>query len=240
VLLYGAFNPGPPVLRPGDVASQIADALASQPPAPPLAAAAYAAVQSSIVTVEAENSAASPAPTGELGSGVIVNAAGQVLTAFHVVAGATAIRLTFADGSTSPATLASSDPATDIAVLQPDVVPASAVPATLGNPGAIQIGNDAYVAGNPFGLTGSLSSGVISGLDRSFRDPTTDRIFSGLIQIDAAVNPGNSGGPLLDREGRVIGIITALVNPTGERVFVGVGLAVPIDVAGRPAGLPRV
>jgi len=92
--------------------------------------------------------------------------------------------------------------------------------------------------GSPFGLYGSMSVGVISALDRSFQMPGSDQVLTGLFQIDAAVNPGNSGGALTDREGHVIGIVTALINPTDDDVFIGIGLAVPIDVAGGAAGLP--
>jgi S1-C subfamily serine protease len=102
----------------------------------------------------------------------------------------------------------------------------------------MRIGSEAYVVGNPFGLYGSLSTGVVSGLNRSFQEPGSDRVYKGLIQVDAAINPGNSGGPLVDRNGRVVGIVTALVNPTKQDVFIGIGLAVPIDVAGGGAGLP--
>ena len=102
----------------------------------------------------------------------------------------------------------------------------------------MHIGSEAYVVGNPYGLYGSLSTGVVSGLDRSFKLPDTDKVMTGLIQFDAAVNPGNSGGPLLDRNGNVTGIVTALINPTDEDVFIGIGLAVPIDVAGGAAGAP--
>ena len=116
--------------------------------------------------------------------------------------------------------------------------PAELVPATLGNPGAVRQGSEAYALGSPFGLYGSVSAGVISGLDRSFKMPDSDRTLTGLFQIDAAVNPGNSGGALVDRDGRLIGIITALINPTSDEVFIGIGLAVPIDVAGGAAGLP--
>ena len=123
-------------------------------------------------------------------------------------------------------------------MLQPSQPPAIIVPATLGNPNAVQIGSEAYIVGNPFGLYGSLSAGVVSGLDRSFQFPDSDLVLHGLIQVDAAVNPGNSGGPLLDRDGQVVGIVTALINPTKEDVFIGIGLAVPIDVAGGAAGLP--
>ena len=177
-------------------------------------------------------------PAAGEGTGVIVNAQGEVLTALHVVADATSIQLTFADGSQSTGTITSRTDATDIAVVTPTTLPAQVVPATLGNPGSMQIGTNAYVVGNPFGLVGSLSAGVVSGLDRSFRDPATNQLRQGLIQFDAAVNPGNSGGPLLDSGGRVVGIVTALINPTKEDVFIGIGLAVPIDVAGgarRPA-----
>jgi S1-C subfamily serine protease len=103
----------------------------------------------------------------------------------------------------------------------------------------MRVGSEAYVVGHPFGLTDSLSAGVVSGLGRSFQFPNSDQVLRGLIQVDAAVNPGNSGGPLLNRAGQVVGIITGLVNPTKQDVFIGIGLAVPIDVAGGAAGLPQ-
>ena len=113
------------------------------------------------------------------------------------------------------------------------------VPAVLGNPNAMNIGDDVYVVGNPFGLYGSMSAGVISGFDRSFKPLGTDYELHGLIQIDAAVNPGNSGGPLLNRAGQVIGIVEGILNPTDEAFFVGIGFAVPINVAGGAAGMPQ-
>jgi S1-C subfamily serine protease len=173
-----------------------------------------------------------------LGSGVVVDTSGSILTALHVVSGASVIEVTFADGSQSTATVASKDDAHDIAVLVPDTPPATIVPAVLGNPRSVQIGQEAYVLGNPFGLSGSISAGVVSGLNRSFQLPNGGRTITGLIQVDAAVNPGNSGGPLVNRDGQVIGIVTGLVNPTSSDVFIGIGLAVPIDVAGGAAGLP--
>jgi len=174
-----------------------------------------------------------------LGTGVIVDMAGDILTALHVVADATAIKLTFADGTTSGAKIIVQQPENDIAVLRPNNLPSKIVPATLGNPGTMQIGSEAFVVGNPFGLYGSLSSGVVSGLNRSFQFPNSDRVLRGLIQVDAAVNPGNSGGPLVNRDGQVVGIVTGLLNPGNEDVFIGIGLAVPIDVAGGAAGLPQ-
>jgi S1-C subfamily serine protease len=168
-----------------------------------------------------------------------VDLGGDILTALHVVDKATAIKLTFADGSTSGATILVRQADHDIAVLQPTEPPATIVPATLGNPNAVQIGTEAFIVGNPFGLYGSLSSGVVSGLGRTFKFPDSDMTIHGLIQVDAAVNPGNSGGPLLNSDGQVVGIVTGLVNPTKQDVFIGIGLAVPIDVAGGAAGLPQ-
>jgi S1-C subfamily serine protease len=251
VSVYGGMNPGTRPLTPDDVNRSIASALASQTPAPAYSEMVYQAVAPSVVVVEANTpggaapsasgeipaAAASPAASGTLGSGVIVDTAGDILTCLHVVDGATAIQVTFADGTTSTATVATTDAAHDMAVLQPDNPPSTIVPAVLGNPRSVQVGSDVYVIGNPFGLAGSISAGVVSGLDRSFLLPNGTAL-SGLIQVDAAVNPGNSGGPLVNRNGQVIAIVDGLVNPTNADVFIGIGLAVPIDVAGGAAGLP--
>ena len=238
IAAYGALNPGKPPITLGDVRQAVASALASQTPPPARGELIYAAIQPSLVVIRAEGRAADGSTTREIGTGVIVNDAGVVLTALHVVETADSITLLYGDGSSSPATITTQEPDKDIAVLQPETPPASFAPATLGNPASVRIGSEAYVVGTPFGLAGSLSAGVVSGLDRSFTQPETKRTFSGLIQVDAAINPGNSGGPLLDRDGRVVGIVTALINPTKDDVFIGIGLAVPIDVAGGAAGLP--
>jgi S1-C subfamily serine protease len=103
----------------------------------------------------------------------------------------------------------------------------------------VRVGDEAYVVGNPFGLYSSMSAGVISGFNRSVQPVNSANKLNNLIQIDAAVNPGNSGGPLLNRSGEVIGIVTGLVNPTEQNFFVGVGFAVPINVAGRAVGAPQ-
>jgi S1-C subfamily serine protease len=238
VLGAAAVSQGEEPLTEAQVAQAIEDALASQAPDPPLAEQVYAAIRPSIVLIESRTTDASGNSTGREGTGVVVSPDGAILTALHVVEGSTEIEVVFADGSRSAATLTSSDEAQDIAALQAGAMPATIPPAVLGSPGALRIGSDAFIVGNPFGLYGSMSTGVVSGLDRTFRDPDTDRVHEGLIQVDAAVNPGNSGGPLLDRAGRVVGIVTALVNPTDQDVFIGIGLAVPIDVAGGGAGLP--
>ncbi len=238
VLVVGALRPTAPALTQRDVQQAIASALASQTPGPPTSELVYRAIQPSIVLIETEGTDAQGKASAGEGTGVVVTSDGVILTALHVVADATTVNLRFADGSRSTGTVTSRDAARDVAAVTPDTAPATVVPAILGNPGAMRIGSEAYIVGNPFGLYGSLSSGVVSGLDRSFRDPETKAVREGLIQVDAAVNPGNSGGPLLDRGGRVVGIVTALINPTKEDVFIGIGLAVPIDVAGAGAGLP--
>jgi S1-C subfamily serine protease len=112
------------------------------------------------------------------------------------------------------------------------------VPAILGNPNAMRVGDEAFAVGNPFGLYSSMTAGVISGFDRSFRPADSEQRLEGLIQIDAAVNPGNSGGPLLNRRGQVVGIVVGIANPTEQEVFIGIGFAVPISVAASAAGLP--
>jgi len=240
VLLWSVLVPMTPPLTKQDVDDTIAKALASVTPPPAFSQQVYDAVRPSLVLIETERPAASGEQgTGNgLGSGVIVTTAGDILTSLHVVAGATEIDVTFADGTKSSAEVVTSEPDNDIAVIRASQPPTEIVPAVLGDPSAVRQGSEAYTLGSPFGLTGSMSAGVVSGLDRSFKMPNSDTVLHGLIQIDAAVNPGNSGGPLTDRDGHVIGIVTALVNPTEDEVFVGIGLAVPIDVAGGAAGLP--
>jgi S1-C subfamily serine protease len=237
--LYGVLFPGPAPLTNEDVNESIAKALSSVTPPPAFAEKVYAQIQPSLVLIEATPADGSATSDGEhLGSGVVVDQAGDILTSLHVVAGSSAIKVTFADGSSSAAQIAAQQPEHDIAVLQAERPPNPIVPAVLGNPDAVRIGDEAYAVGNPFGLAGSISAGVISARDRSFKVESSGQTIRGLFQIDAAVNPGNSGGPLLNRDGQVIGIVTALINPTEEKVFIGIGLAVPIDVAGGAAGLP--
>ena len=242
VLLVGLLAPRTPGITPRQVDEAIASALASQTPPPAYSQVVYQRVQPSLVLIQTEGpTAPDAAPEGDhsgLGSGVVVNLDGDILTSLHVVDGATTIELTFADGSTSPAEIVGTQPENDIAVVRAIRPPPTLVPATLGNPAAVRQGTEAYALGSPFGLYGSVSAGVISGLDRSFKMPNSDRTLTGLFQIDAAVNPGNSGGALVDRDGRLIGIVTALINPTDDDVFIGIGLAVPIVVAGGAAGLP--
>jgi len=173
-----------------------------------------------------------------LGSGVVISDQGDILTALHVVEDAQEIQLTFADGSQSTAQITTAQPENDIAVLHTDTLPPLIVPAVLGNPNAMQVGDEAYAVGNPFGLYSSMSAGVISGFNRSFEAEDDGRRINGLMQIDASVNPGNSGGPLLNRAGQVVGIVVGILNPTDDEFFVGIGFAVPITIAGGAAGAP--
>ena len=167
------------------------------------------------------------------GTGVIVNADGTVLTALHVVDGADAVTLTYADGTESAAAVAGTDPARDIATLTPAKQPDTLIPAVLG--GGLAVGDNVVAVGNPLGLTATTTSGVVSGLDRALdRGDASD--IAGLIQFDAAVNPGSSGGPLINDRGQVTGIVIALANPTDAGTFIGIGFAVPIGAALGGAG----
>ncbi|MFC5825273.1 S1C family serine protease [Nonomuraea insulae] len=160
-----------------------------------------------------------------LGTGVIAAEDGTILTAYHVVKGAKNVNLTFADGTKAKAVVASSNPKLDVAALKPAGLPEIVVPATLG--GGVTVGAPVVAIGNPLGLTYSVSTGVVSGLNRAAEDGD----LSGLIQFDASVNPGSSGGPLLDARGLVIGIVVSIADPGGDEAFAGIAFAVPIGVA---------
>jgi S1-C subfamily serine protease len=207
------------------------DDLESRPAA---SATAYQQILPSLVEIETDRQSDEGELSG-LGAGVIVNKSGTILTALHVVSGANRVRVAFIDGTRSPATVTSTDPKNDIAVLQPERLPEVIVPAVLGSAG--QVGEQAYAVGHPLGYFGTLTSGVISGLNRTITVKGGKKL-RGLIQFDAAVNPGNSGGPLLDRGGQVIGIVTALANPSRDGYFIGLGFAVPIGTAGGAANAP--
>jgi S1-C subfamily serine protease len=239
LLLYQVLFPGPHQLTTGEVNDSIAHAFASATPLPAFSERVYQVIQPSLVLVQAQEPVTNSTAVYRVGSGVIINDQGDILTALHVVTQTTSIQVTFADGTQSNARMTVAQPENDIAVLQADQPPAKLVSATLGNPNAMRVGDEAFAVGNPFGLYGSMSSGVISGFDRSFQPVGSDYKLQNLIQVDAAVNPGNSGGPLLNRNGEVIGIVTGLVNPTEQNFFVGVGFAVPITRASTAAGAPQ-
>jgi S1-C subfamily serine protease len=163
----------------------------------------------------------------ELGAGFIVADNGTILTANHVIAGAKRITVTFADGTTAAATIAAANPRQDTATLIPAALPQTVVPVNLG--GNPAVGTEVVAIGNPLGLDYSVSSGVVSGLNRTAS--THDGRFSGLIQFDAAVNEGSSGGPLVDAHGLVVGIVVSIADPARNDAFAGIGFAAPIGTA---------
>ena len=164
---------------------------------------------------------------GSLGSGVIVTDTGTVLTANHVISGGGDITIVFADGTKTSGTIAAAYPKIDIATLTPKTLPEVVVPATLG--GGVAVGSDVVAIGNPLGLRHSTTTGVVSGLNRTTE--TKVGALSGLIQFDAAVNPGSSGGPLLNAQGIVVGVVVSIAAPGDNEAFAGIGFAVPIGTA---------
>jgi S1-C subfamily serine protease len=238
LLLYNALYPDPVPLT-ADQAHDIAiEALASATPPPPNSALVYQRIIPSIVYIQTSGQNPEDEEGYGVGSGVVINENGDILTAYHVVEDATLIEIFFADGTEATAAITAAEPDNDIAVLHPTQPPGLIVPAVMGNPNAMRVGDEAFAVGNPMGLAASLSAGVISGFDRSIPVGDEGQRLEGLIQFDTAVNPGNSGGPLLNRNGQVVGIVTALANPSQQNFFVGIGFAVPIDTAVAAAGAP--
>ncbi len=161
-----------------------------------------------------------------LGSGFLIDTAGHIVTNAHVMDGATKTIVTFQDGTEKRGTVLGVDTSTDVAVLKIDQVPAGVTPVSLGNSGSLTVGQDVVAIGNPYGYSGTATTGIVSALKRTIASPS-DFPIQNAIQTDAAINRGNSGGPLFDRAGRVIGINSQIASETGGNV--GIGFAVPID-----------
>ncbi|MBK7470985.1 MAG: trypsin-like peptidase domain-containing protein [Betaproteobacteria bacterium] len=175
---------------------------------------------------------------GRVGSGVVILDNGTILTNLHVVAGAKRLTVTFYDGTESEATLVAAQPENDLAVIRAKKIPDDLPAATLGASNRLMPGDDVVAVGFPFGIGPSVSAGVVSGLNRGFRSGDGKRKLGRLIQFDAAVNPGNSGGPLITMDGEVVGVVTAIFNPTEHRTFIGIGFAATIESAGSAVGIP--
>jgi S1-C subfamily serine protease len=173
-----------------------------------------------------------------LGSGVVIIDNGTILTNLHVVSGAKKIRVTFANGFETEAMMVGAQPENDLAVLRAMALPDDLEAATMRSTADLRPGDQVIAVGHPFGIGPSVSAGVVSGLKREFRSPEGEQRLTNLIQFDAAANPGNSGGPLVTMDGQVVGIVTAILNPSEQRTFIGIGFAVPIENAAQAAGMP--
>jgi S1-C subfamily serine protease len=239
VALHGA--PAPPRITQRDIDAAVLHTLATKP-LPSRAARAAEIVRRAVVRVRGWGEDAAPegekdAGASDVGTGVVIVDKGLILTNVHVVAGARRVDVVFWDGTESEATVVAVQPEDDLAVLQARTLPDDLAPATLRSTGDLRPGDEVVAVGFPFGIGPSVSAGVISGLRREFRSPRGQRVLTNLIQFDAAVNPGNSGGPLVTMDGEVVGIVTGILNPTEQRVFVGIGFAVPIENAAAAVGV---
>ena len=204
---------------------------------PSAAAKAYETIIPSVVRIEGLRKDKEEKDAGRsIGTGVVIVDKGIILTNLHVVQGAEIIKVTFADGLESTASITGVQPENDLAVLQAHKIPDDLIAATMRSTADLLPGDQVVAVGYPFGLGPSASSGIVSGLKRSFRSPEGQRILTNLIQFDAAVNPGNSGGPLVTMDGQLVGIVTAIFNPNQQRTFIGIGFAVPIENAASAAG----
>jgi S1-C subfamily serine protease len=209
-------------------------------PLPSRAAKAYRVIRPSVVRVvrgfAPEDKEHEDLDEG-VGTGVVIVDKGVILTNLHVVAGAKRVRVVFADGLESDATVIGVQPEHDLAVLQARTLPDDLVAATLRSTQDLALGDEVIAVGFPFGIGPSVSAGVVSGLRREYHSREGKRLLTNLIQFDAAVNPGSSGGPLVTTSGEVVGIVTAILNPNAQRVFIGIGFAVPIENAVAAMGL---
>ncbi|HEX6436111.1 MAG TPA: trypsin-like peptidase domain-containing protein [Candidatus Binatia bacterium] len=238
VFTYSALKP-PREITQEDIRAAVLHTLETNTLPSPVAKA-YDVVRSSVVRV---NGWGAEGPVDDdndksVGSGVVIVDKGTILTNLHVVVGAKRVQVVFADGLKSDATVVAIQPEHDLAVLQAETIPDDLVAATMRSTADLTLGDQVVAVGFPFGIGPSVTAGVVSGLRREFRSPEGKRLLTNLIQFDAAVNPGSSGGPLVTAGGEVVGIVTAILNPTDQRFFVGIGFAVPIENAAAAAGLP--
>jgi len=255
--VYDALRPRPQDLSQGVLNAAVNYAIDHRPEQPAQTTLAYAKIIPAVVRVDGydpiePNSSGSPDertrtpgknPPAKLatnaalpgyentaaGSGVVISDDGTIMTALHVAAATKKLRVIFADGTEANAAVAGADPGNDMAILKPDKIPDDLQPATLASTQGLHPGDTVEAVGFPFGIGPSASSGIVSGLKREFEDEGRAKIAN-LIQFDAAANPGNSGGPLVNSHGEVVGIVDAILNPSA-RTFAGIGFAVPIENA---------
>jgi len=239
MLAHGAIMPPARQITQEDIRGAVFHTLETTTlPSP--AAKAYEVIRPSIVRVRRlePNKHGGEDIEKSVGTGVVIVDKGIILTNLHVVFGAKRVQVVFADGLESDATVIGEQPEHDLAVLQAQSIPDDLAAATMRSTANLALGDHVVAVGFPFGIGPSATAGVVSGLRREFRSPEGKRLLTNLIQFDAAVNPGSSGGPLVTAEGEVVGIVTAILNPTDQRFFVGIGFAVPIENAAAAAGVP--
>jgi len=247
LLIFGmlALRPAQHRITQDDIDAAVRESLEKEP-LPSAAAKAYEAIAPSVVRVvglldekdSGEDNAEQRAMERSLGTGVVIVDNGTILTNLHVVNGAHKVKVTFADGTESDAQVIGTQPENDLAVLKASNLPDDLEAATMRSTGDLRPGDHVIAVGHPFGIGPSVSYGVVSGLKREFRSDEGQRRLSNLIQFDAAANPGNSGGPLVTMDGQVVGIVTAILNPSEQRTFIGIGFAVPIENAANAVGMP--
>ena len=238
VWVHAAYAPAPATLTQKEIDAAVLYTLENVP-MPSHAAKSFAAVQRSVVRVRGRSNdqREDGYQTEGVGTGVVIVDTGIILTNLHVVNGADQVQVEFFDGLESEAVVIGVRPEHDLAVLQAKKLPDDLQAATLRSTNDLAPGDEVIAVGFPFGIGPSVSSGVISGLHREYRSPQGKRQLTNLIQFDAAANPGNSGGPLVTADGEVVGIVTAILNPTEEHVFIGIGFAVPIESAAAAVGI---
>jgi serine protease DegQ len=239
VLTHAVFMPATREITQKDIDSAVLHTLETTT-LPSAATKAYEVIRPSIVRVrrmEQDEKSGEDKEKG-VGTGVVIVDKGVILTSLHVVAGAKRIQVVFSDGLESPATVTGMRPEDDLAVLQAEKIPDDLTAATMRSTADLSVGDEVVAVGFPFGIGPSASAGIVSGLRREFLSPEGKRLLTNLIQFDAAANPGSSGGALVTAHGEVVGIVTAILNPTQQRFFVGIGFAVPIENAASAVGVP--
>jgi len=244
-LAAAGWRPPQRVITQDDIDKAVRASLEKEP-LPSAAAKAYEAILPSVVRVvgllddkdTGEDNAEQRAMERQLGTGVVIIDNGTILTNLHVVSGAKRLLVRFANGHQSEAQLISAQPENDLAVLRASSLPDDLQAATMRSTADLRPGDEVIAVGHPFGIGPSVSSGVVSGLKREFRSAEGERTLTNLIQFDAAANPGNSGGPLVTMDGHVVGVVTAILNPSEQHTFIGIGFAVPIETAAGGAGMP--
>ena len=235
---YAAFQPKPRSYTQEDIDAAVLHTLETKTLPSPMAKA-YDAIRDSVVRVRSLGPDEEKGEEVErgVGSGVVIVDKGIILTNLHVVSSAKRVTVVFSNGLESDATVIGVQPENDLAVLQAKTLPDDLPAATLRSTKDLVPGDQVVAVGFPFGIGPSVTSGVISGLKREYRSPEGKRLLTNLIQFDAAANPGSSGGPLVTADGEVVGIVTAILNPTDQHVFIGIGFAVPIENAAAAVGL---